>query len=146
MAEAAQTTETVEATGPSETVQVRLELAEAQTWAGHRLDEIGGAAVGKVEGIYVDDESGRPEWLLARMGRFGHHTLVPARDAVEGVGRVWVPYTRDQIRRGPKASAGKPLSREAERELLGHYGIAADAGRFAELAKRPADAVTARPA
>jgi hypothetical protein len=119
---------------------------QLRAWVGHRLDEIGGASVGKVEGAFVDEQTGKPEWLLARMGRFGHHTLVPARDAVEGVGRVWVPYTRDQIRAAPKIAAGKPLSRDAERELLSHYGIAADAGRFAELEKRPADAVTAKPA
>ena len=107
------------------------EGTDPKGWAGHRLDEIGGASVGKVEGVFVDDQTGRPEWLLVRMGRFGHHTLVPARDAVEGVGRVWVPYTRDQIRRGPKIATGKPLAR---------------AGRFAELTKRPADAVTVRPA
>jgi hypothetical protein len=119
---------------------------QLRAWVGHRLDEIGGAGVGKVEGAFVDEQTGKPEWLLARMGRFGHHTLVPARDAVEGVGRVWVPYTRDQIRAAPKIATGKPLSRDAERELLSHYGIATDAGRFAELEKRPGDAVTAKPA
>jgi hypothetical protein len=128
-----------EATGTGPADQVRA-------WGGHRLDEIGGAGVGKVEGVFVDEQTGKPEWLLARMGRFGHHTLVPARDAVEGVERVWVPYTRDQIRAAPKVTPSKPLGRETERELLTHYGIAADAGRFAELEKRPADAVTARPA
>jgi hypothetical protein len=119
---------------------------QVRAWAGHRLDEIGGAGVGKVEGAFVDEQTGKPEWLLARMGRFGHHTLVPARDAVEGVGRIWVPYTRDQIRTAPKVAAGKPLARDGERELLSHYGIAADAGRFAELEKRSGDAVTAKPA
>jgi hypothetical protein len=119
---------------------------QLRAWFGHRLDEIGGVSVGKVEGGFVDEQTGKPEWLLARMGRFGHHTLVPARDAVEGVGRVWVPYTRDQIRAAPKIAAGKPISRDAERELLSHYGIATDAGRFAELEKRPAEAVTAKPA
>jgi hypothetical protein len=74
------------------------------------------------------------------MGRFGHHRLVSERDAVESVGRAWVPYTCDQIRAAPKVAAGKPISRGAEHELLRHYGIAADAGRFAELEKRPADA------
>src|SRR5919106_2383810 len=122
------------------------EGTDPKGWAGHRLDEIGGASVGKVEGVFVDDQTGRPEWLLVRMGRFGHHTLVPARDAVEGVGRVWVPCTRDQIRHGPKIATGKPLARDAERELLQHYGMAADAGRFAELSERPADALTVRPA
>jgi PRC-barrel domain len=117
-----------------------------RAWAGHRLGEIDGDGVGKVEGLFVDEQTGKPEWVLARTGRFGHHALVPARDAVEGVGRVWVPYTRDQIQGAPKVSPGKPLGRDTERELLEHYGIAADARRFAELDKRPADAVTAKPA
>jgi hypothetical protein len=115
-------------------------------WAGHRLDEIGGGSVGRVEGFYVDESSGEPEWLLARMGRFGHYTLVPGRDAVEGVGRVWVPYTRELIRRAPRIEPGAALTVASERELLGHYGIAVEAGRAPELAARDADAVSARPA
>jgi len=119
--------------------------AEIRGWVGHRLDELGGASVGKVDGVFVDDSSGEPEWLLARMGRFGHHTLVPARDAVEGVKRVWVPYTRDQIRSGPKANTSAPLSAGAERELLAHYGIMADAGRGVAIADRDDAEITARP-
>jgi hypothetical protein len=118
---------------------------EVRGWAGFRLDEIAGAAVGKVEGAFVDSDAGSPVWLLARMGRFGHHTLVPGRDAVAGVGHVWVPYTRDQIRRAPKVDPNAPLTAEGERALLAHYGIAAEAGRAAEIADRdPAD-VTAKP-
>ena len=133
---------------PSEGEQeVRLAtLEEARGWAGHRLDELGGGVVGKVEGVFVDDQTGLLEWLLARMGRFGHHTLVPARDAVEGVGHVWVPYTRDQIRRAAKVAPGDSLTGEAERRLLSHYGIAGDAGRHAELDGRGPEAITARPA
>ena len=67
------------------------------------------------------------------MGRFGHYTLIPARDAVEGVGHVWVPYTRDQIRTAPRIEPNAPLTAGTERELLAHYGIAVDAGRAAEL-------------
>jgi hypothetical protein len=125
---------------------VHLELDDVREWSGHRLDAIEGKSVGRVEGVLVDAESGRPEWLLARMGRFGHHTLVPARDAVEGVGHVWVPYTRDQIRRGAKVEPGGSLSAAKERELLAHYGIAAEAGRFAELGERGPEAISARPA
>jgi hypothetical protein len=84
-----------------------LGAEEVKVWIGFRLDEIAGAGVGKVEGVFVDESSGEPVWLLARMGRFGHHTLVPGRDAVEGVGRVWVPYTRDQIRRAPKVQPSR---------------------------------------
>lgn len=131
-------TETELAEGPA--------LEDVVGWSGHRLDEVGGGSVGKVEGAYVDAESGRPEWLLSRMGRFGHHCLVPARDAVAGVGHVWVPYTRDQIRKAPKIEPKADLTRDREMELLTFYGIGGEAGRAAEIADRGADAVTARPA
>lgn len=116
-------------------------------WKKHRLDELGGAAVGKVEGSFVDEKSGQPEWLLARMGRFGHYSLVPARDAVAANERVWVPYTRDQIRAAPRVEPKKPLQRDDERALLEHYGVGtSDSGRGADLDKLDPDAITARPA
>jgi hypothetical protein len=113
------------------------------SWAGLRLDEMGGAGVGKIEGGFVDAQSGELVWLLARLGRFGHHTFVPGRDAVEGVGRVWVPYSRDQIRKAPKADSSAPLTAAAERALLEHYGIAGGAGRAAQIAANGDDDVTA---
>jgi hypothetical protein len=131
--------------GADDAADGRLALDEARAWAGHRLDGIEGKSIGRVEGVLVDAQSERPEWLLARMGRFGHHTLIPARDAVEGVGHVWVPYTRDQVRRAPKFEPGSSLKGQTERELLVHYGIAGDGGRFAELAEQDGEAITARP-
>jgi hypothetical protein len=124
----------------------RPDADEVRSWVGHRLDEISGRSVGRVEGAFLDEPSGAPEWLLARMGRFGHYTLVPGRDAVEGVGHVWVPYTREQIRKAPRVEPNKPITATVERKLLGHYGIAVDAGRAAELAQLDDDAVSARPA
>ncbi|MDQ3728945.1 MAG: hypothetical protein M3355_05095 [Actinomycetota bacterium] len=120
---------------------------EPTDWKGHRLDEMGGASVGKVEGSFVDEVTGRPEWLLARMGRFGHYCLVPARDAVAANGRVWVPYSRDQIRRAPRVEPGKPLDRDSEKAMLDHYGVGSPlTGRGAELSERKPDSETVRPA
>ena len=122
----------------------RPSLEETLSWKGHRLDEMAGATVGRIEGVFVDAQSGHPEWLLARMGRFGHHTLVPARDAVEGVGHVWVPFARDAIRRAPKVDVVSSLTATAERALLAHYGIGG-AGRAAELSDRDPEQVSVRP-
>lgn len=92
------------------------------TWTGYSLDDVRGVGVGRIESPLAGElEAG---WLLARMGRFGHHTAVPARDAVEGVGRVWVPYSRDQIRHAPKVNAVDRLDPAMERELIAHYGLA----------------------
>jgi hypothetical protein len=135
----------------TETEGITTELAQpagaaaVKAWTGYRLDEIGGGNVGKIEGAFVDAASEEPEWLIARMGRFGHYTLIPGRDAVEGVKHVWVPYTRDQIRAAPKVDPRAELTAGGERELLAHYGIMADAGRAAQIADRDADDVTAKP-
>jgi hypothetical protein len=115
---------------------------EIKGWDGARLDEIGGASIGKVEGVYVDEQSGEPVWLLARIGRFGRHSLVPARDAVAGAGHVWVPYSRDVLRGAPRIEPREPVDMEREKELSGHYGI----GRATELSGRPPTAPTSRPA
>jgi hypothetical protein len=95
---------------------------DLEAWAGFALDDLRGVGVGRIEAIVTGERE--PGWLLARMGRFGHHTAVPARDAVEGVERVWVPYSRDAIRHAPKLDAVETLDPLMERELLAHYGLA----------------------
>jgi hypothetical protein len=94
---------------------------ELQTWTGYALDDVRGVGVGKVEAIVTGEQPFG--WLLARMGRFGHHTAIPARDAVEGLERVWVPYSRDQIRDAPHVEALETIDPLMERELLEHYGL-----------------------
>lgn len=121
-------------------------LETIRGWAGDQLDELGGGKVGRIVAAMVDERSGEPEWLLARMGRFGHHTLVPSRDAVAGVGRVWVPYSRDRIRAAPRIEPGEPLTAALERALLEHYGVAVDPERATELGERPPDELSARAA
>jgi hypothetical protein len=124
-----------------------LTVEEAQGWKGFRLDDIGGSTVGKVDGVLVDADNGTPEWLLARMGRFGHYCLAPARDAVAAAGHVWVPYTRDVIRKAPHHDPGKPLEREQEQGLLSHYGVGTGpGGRAADLEQRGQNSITSRPA
>src|SRR5215208_152222 len=63
---------TTTATGP--------DAGEVRGWIGDRLDVLGGSSVARVDGFYADAETGRPEWLSVRLGRFGQPTLAPARD------------------------------------------------------------------
>ena len=119
--------------------------ADVEGWVGARLDEISGASVGKIEGAYVDERTGLPEWILIRVGRFGHHCVVPARDAVAGVGHVWVPWDRNSIRRSPRVEPGGALTADEERQLCEHFGITEGLGRNAELADRPPDETTVSP-
>jgi hypothetical protein len=99
------------------------DLDEIRSWSGYRLDDLTGAGVGRVEGPYTPESGGRPEWMLARMGRFGHHCLVPVRDAVAAGRHVWVPYKRELIREAPRIEPGTRLTPEGEAELRSHYEV-----------------------
>jgi sporulation protein YlmC with PRC-barrel domain len=117
---------------------------EARAWVGKQLEDAAGTAVGKIDAVLADESSGTVEWLAVRAGRFGHRALVPARDAVAAVDSVWVPFEAATIRAAPKPPAGG-LSKTAELELLGHYGLSSPAGRAGEIAEQPADSVTSQP-
>jgi hypothetical protein len=91
-------------------------------WVGHRLDDAGGAKVGRIVGL-IAGQGAEPGWLQTKIGRLGHVTAVPAADAVEGAGCVWVPYGRDVIRSAPRVAQHGELKPEAERELRRHYDV-----------------------
>ena len=43
-----------------------------------------GNKIGTASEVFLDDQSGTPEWVTVKTGLFGHkHTLVPIRDAQE---------------------------------------------------------------
>ena len=116
------------------------ELAEVAQWVGHRVDDVYGARVGRVEDVYVDPETGTPHWLLAKVARFGDdHALVPIDDTIAGAGHVWVPYERELIKRSGAHAKGMPIQKERELELCSLFGIPA---RADEVASRMEGSIT----
>jgi sporulation protein YlmC with PRC-barrel domain len=149
MAEAPSTDSPDSAPAPASEASVeagRPDVEEARSWVGHEVDDIAGTAIGKLDGVLVDAQRGRPEWLVVRTGRFGQRSLVPARHAVGAAGHIWVPYGHDAIRSAPRGDGSKGLSRRDEQRLLDNYGIGAEAGRAAEIAALADDTLTAQPA
>jgi hypothetical protein len=121
-------------------------LEEAKGWLGHRVDELGGADIGLVQGLFVDAEDGRPSWLIIRQGRFkGTLVAVPIADCAGGAGRIWTPYGRETIRNAPVVDPTRPLLREHELAICAHYGISESLGRASEVVGRPKSAVTSQP-
>jgi hypothetical protein len=89
----------------------------SEDWVGLRLDATDGQ-LGKIAAVLGDG----PAWLLVRPARLGGTTAVPAAEAVEGAGSVWVPYPRDVVRKAPKVESGE-LDEATERGLREHYGL-----------------------
>ncbi len=91
---------------------------------GEDLFDGDGDKIGSIEEIYLDAETGEPEWALVNTGMFGtKSTFVPLQEADEQDGSLRVPYEKAQVKDAPKMDASGELSQDAEGELYRHYGL-----------------------
>jgi uncharacterized protein (TIGR02271 family) len=91
---------------------------------GEDLYDSGGDKLGSIEEIYLDADTGEPEWALVKTGLLGaKSTFVPIRDVSrEGEG-LRVPYEKDQVKDAPKMDPDGELSQREEAQLYRHYGL-----------------------
>jgi uncharacterized protein (TIGR02271 family) len=83
-----------------------------------------GDKIGKVDEIYLDEQTGKPEWLAVNTGLFGSNvSFVPLTEATNENDSVRVPYEKTQVKDAPNASADGQLSQEEESRLYRHYGM-----------------------
>lgn len=127
--------------------QARPSTAEAMGWVGADVAELGGNAVGQVQGLYVDAESGEPAWLIARLGRRRRARVVavPFSNCAGAPFGVWVGQEADAIRSAPVVDPTRPLRREHELTICAHFGIGEKVGRAAEVLGREEGGITAAP-
>lgn len=107
-----------------------------------------GDKVGKVEQVFLDDNSGEPTFLTVNTGLFGaKESFVPVKDARQDGDRVVLPYQKDIIKDAPKVAADQHLSPAEEEELYRYYELNYDNGggadRDRDLTDRDAAAGTA---
>ena len=84
-----------------------------------------GDKLGKVGTVYLDDQSGQPEWVTVKTGMFGRsETFVPlAQGAVKGQ-EIQVPYDEETVKGAPRVEDPEGhISEDQERELYRHYGM-----------------------
>ncbi|WP_270240363.1 PRC and DUF2382 domain-containing protein [Kocuria marina] len=91
-----------------------------------------GDKIGKVEQVFLDDNSGEPTFLTVNTGLFGaKENFVPVKGARQDGDRVVLPYTKDVIKDAPKIDADQHLSPAEEEELYRYYELNYDDGRTA---------------
>jgi uncharacterized protein (TIGR02271 family) len=82
-----------------------------------------GEKIGGVEEIFVDQETGQPEWIGLGTGFLGtKRVLVPVVGAQIAEDRVTVPYDKKQVKKTPDID-GDEISQETEAKLYAHYGL-----------------------
>jgi uncharacterized protein (TIGR02271 family) len=100
------------------------EVTEAYEWRGRDVVGRDGEKIGRLEEIYLDAETGRPEWAAVNTGFLGmKQSFVPLVDFEPERGNVVVPYSKDQVREAPAVHPEDELSPEEERRLYSHYGM-----------------------
>src|SRR3954469_5969769 len=84
-----------------------------------------GDKIGKLEEIYLDEQTGKPEWALVKTGLFGGRgTFVPLTEAAPSGDDLVVPYEKSQVKDAPNIDAdGEQLSQQEESELYSFYGL-----------------------
>ena len=83
-----------------------------------------GEKLGKVDTVFLDNETQRPEWAAVKTGMFGTHvSLVPLAKAEYHDGSLQVPYSKDDVQNAPHHDPDQELSVEDEKRLFEHYGV-----------------------
>jgi PRC-barrel domain len=112
----------------------------ARSWPGRSVLDRDGDTVGRITHIYLDRDSGQPEWALVAMPERGR-VFVPLTDARAADDRVRVVVAKSAVREAPEVASGRELSQRDETRLYRHYGVADRAADQGEGARRAPSAV-----
>ncbi|HWU06924.1 MAG TPA: PRC and DUF2382 domain-containing protein [Streptomyces sp.] len=83
-----------------------------------------GEKVGTVGRVYVDDDTGRPDWITVKTGMFGmKESFVPLAGARRVGSDLHVSHPKERVKDAPRVDADAHLSVSEEEELYRHYGM-----------------------
>src|SRR4028119_2224634 len=96
---------------------------------GQDVYDESGEKIGSAAEVYLDDETGQPEWVTVRTGLFGtKESFVPIRNADLTNDGVRVPVSKTQVKDAPKVDTDGHLSPQEEQELYRYYGMQSGQG------------------
>ncbi|WP_425402610.1 PRC and DUF2382 domain-containing protein [Geodermatophilus telluris] len=96
---------------------------------GQDVYDDSGDKIGSVSEVYLDDETGQPEWATVRTGLFGtKESFVPLREADLTNDGLRVHVSKAQVKDAPKIDTDGHLSPQEEQELYRYYGVGYGSG------------------
>jgi len=98
-------------------------IEELQTWRGKDVVGPDDKKIGSLETIYLDRQSGEPEWAAVKTGLFGSKvSFVPLEGATPTGDELRLNYDKATVKGAPNIDADGELSEEEEQRLYEHYG------------------------
>jgi uncharacterized protein (TIGR02271 family) len=102
---------------------------DVSTLSGATVRSTSGDKIGSVSQVYLDDQTGQPEWVTVRTGLFGtKESFVPLAAARFDGNNLVVDATKDKVTGAPRIDEDGHLSEEQEAEIYSYYGFRAGAG------------------
>jgi uncharacterized protein (TIGR02271 family) len=107
-----------------------LDAQDARSIMGATAYGSDGDKIGKVGQVFLDDQSGRPEFVTVNTGLFGtNETFIPVSGATFSGDRLTVPYDKDKVKGAPNVGVDSGhLDESEEQRLYEYYGMGYDSG------------------
>lgn len=94
---------------------------------GSKVVDSLGKTIGTAREVYLDDATGRPEWVTVSTGFLGTaEAFVPLAGAELTDDTLLLPFEGSTVKGAPRPDAAGHLTPADEAELYRHYGIAPD--------------------
>lgn len=97
---------------------------DVQSWRGRTVYDRDGDKIGKLEEIYLDEQSGQPEWAAVHTGLLGTKlNFVPLDGAASDGDDVRVQFDKSTVKDAPNVDRDNVLTADEEAALFRHYGL-----------------------
>ena len=102
---------------------MKIDPAAIDRLEGQDVHDPSGSKIGSVSGVYLDDDTGAPEWVTVRTGLLAaKESFIPLRGARLTPDGLQVQVHEDAVRGAPSVDADRHLSPAGEEELYRYYG------------------------
>jgi uncharacterized protein (TIGR02271 family) len=94
----------------------------ADQYIGRRAVDPQGNKIGSVGQVYLDDNTGQPDWVTVNTGLFGmRENFVPLQGARIDGDDLFLPFDKDVVKDSPDIADASHLDTDEEQTLLAYY-------------------------
>src|SRR3954468_23529081 len=110
-----------------------LDAQDARSIMGATAYGSDGEKIGKVGQVYLDDQTGQPEFVTVNTGLFGtSESFVPVAAASFSGDRLEVPFSKDKVKDAPTVGDDGHLDEAEEDRLYEYYGMGSGTTGFSQ--------------
>ncbi len=93
-----------------------------ESYMGRTAVDAQGGKIGKIGQVYVDDQTGQPDWVTINTGLFGtQEHFAPLNGATVSGDDVVLPFGKDVVKDAPNVADASHLDPDEEQSLYAYY-------------------------